>query len=704
MAEKRVFAFKSDAMGTMKVADVSAAKVRPAVVTPQVQVRDHRVGAVARPRPAGRTVALAESNLATQRTIVHRRADIRTDVFLDARYVSQFPIRPWLASRRADLTVPVAPAAAPTDADVFESPDGTVRYALPRYALQFDRVGTVDEPRIAIADRDGTPTLVITLNEAPAPASGHGVQELPHALAVTLKYQQPVLGGGNPVVQELSFPSVLLDPTQTIVTAERPLTTPGQRQQILGALGSPAAASTLVVTRGIEVGVPTGTQAADGSPGYRVATLAIDCVIDPVPLILSDAQRARLGGGAAAVQPLVRLRVPFEGKSYSYWQDPAFPELFYFLPDRFQLARAPDGDREPLLRIRARDAIKAEELQVIIEFEAHPTIAAARLDAARPTLEAAAKSRGATSPIRLEILPQAQPILRLALPQNGVVSGALVERRDTEIDLERGLTHGETLPLADFNLVYDALFGHSLSLLRGEIRVDAGGGEPDDIPLELRIDRTADKVLTEELGEPGPEGFPIRFSNPIESPVRIEHLSAVAMIGDTRTPLRFQSVEGISMGPVLQPGEAGGAMLIPQQPLPAGNVEIVVDQSELVVEPDRQALWRNVFDSSATPQLTTEIHVGAVPGQFVSADRPDDRVIAFVVTVERGNTVRLTETALEAKAIVQVPVEPLLTGAPVPPIRYRTETWWQSGGIGTSPWRETDSRDLLPVKMPPVAS
>ena len=145
-------------------------------------------------------------------------------------------------------------------------------------------------------------------------------------------------------------------------------------------------------------------------------------------------------------------------------------------------------------------------------------------------------------------------------------------------------------------------------------------------------------------------------------------------------------------------------MLVPQQPLPAGNVEIIVDQSDVVVEPDRQALWRKVFDSSATPQLTTEIRVGAVPGQFVSADRPDDRVIAFVVTVERGGTVRLTETALEAKAVVQVPVEPLLTGAPVPPIRYRTETWWQSGGIGTSPWRETDSRDLLPVKTPPAAA
>ena len=85
---------------------------------------------------------------------------------------TEFPFGRRLAFRRADLSVPVAPTATPTDADVFESPDGTVRYALPRYALQFDRVGTVDEPRIVIADRNGTPTIVVMLNEAPSPASG----------------------------------------------------------------------------------------------------------------------------------------------------------------------------------------------------------------------------------------------------------------------------------------------------------------------------------------------------------------------------------------------------------------------------------------------------------------------------------------------------------------------------------------------------
>jgi hypothetical protein len=37
----------------------------------------------------------------------------------------------------------------------------------------------------------------------------------------------------------------------------------------------------------------------------------------------------------------------------------------------------------------------------------------------------------------------------------------------------------------------------------------------------------------------------------------------------------------------------------------------------------------------------------------------------------------------------------------MPPIRYRTETWWGSGGIGVSQWREADATILFPVKTAP---
>jgi hypothetical protein len=96
--------------------------------------------------------------------------------------------------------------------------------------------------------------------------------------------------------------------------------------------------------------------------------------------------------------------------------------------------------------------------------------------------------------------------------------------------------------------------------------------------------------------------------------------------------------------------------------------------------------------------MTRQVTVEAVAFLFSSPERPNDRVAAFVVTLKHGGTVRLTET--ELRGTVRVPIEPLITGAPVPPIRYRTETWWSSG-IGVSEWREANGTILFPVRNLP---
>jgi hypothetical protein len=61
-----------------------------------------------------------------------------------------------------------------------------------------------------------------------------------------------------------------------------------------------------------------------------------------------------------------------------------------------------------------------------------------------------------------------------------------------------------------------------------------------------------------------------------------------------------------------------------------------------------------------------------------------------------------TEAELKGTTIVQVPMEPFITGAPEPPIRYKTEAWWGSRGIGVSQWREADGIWLLPVMTAPA--
>ncbi|MFF3940461.1 hypothetical protein [Streptomyces phaeofaciens] len=605
----------------------------------------------------------------------------------------------WLplgtALTRGELRVPVSPSRTPSDADVYENPDGTARMALPRYALAFDRVGTADEPRIAVGARDGVDTLLITLVRAPSPADGSGVGMLPHAVSVSLKYRLPVIEGGE-VVHEVVFPTTTQN--GATVTAELPLTAPGLREQLLAALASLSASASLTVGRGITVGVPTGTQAPNGEPGYEEQSLRLDCTVPPNPLVISTAQRDRLGGAGGAVAPFRRLRIPFGGRGHSYWQDPVWPHRFFFVPDRFRLARSATG---PALRVRAADAANEADIKVTLEFFARAVTDPLRLEQARPALEQQARAGGSLLPVEVSVLPEAQPVLRLALPADGAPASSLTERPGALIDLELGLTHAETLRYDDFRLVYEALFGASLSLLRGEVRIGAGGDHAEDLPLELRLETMAGDALTLALDELRPDRIAATLTNATESPARIEWLSASALLGDREIPLR---IDCLPPGHRLEPGGHLPVALVPAETLPeAGPDRIVLDQAGVVGEPDRQAVWNRVFDHTATPQLARSVQVEALPALFTASDRPTDRVAAFVVVVENGGTVRLTEAELKATTTVRVPIKPLLTGAPLPSLRYRTETWWQSGGVGVSAWRETPATILLPVKTAPQA-
>lgn len=276
----------------------------------------------------------------------------------------------------------------------------------------------------------------------------------------------------------------------------------------------------------------------------------------------------------------------------------------------------------------------------------------------------------------------------------------MTERPDADIDLEAGLAHVETMGLEDFKLVYQALFGASLTLLRGEVRVATGGG-PEDVPLELRIDKTIGDVLAVSAGASSSEGLGYRPVNVIESPVRIDELfKATAEVGDKLVRLRTITIVA---GQRLAPGQGIDVVLEAEEPIaPPGPDAIVFDQSGVVVEPDAAAVWSVVFDRSAAAQMTRSVTVEAFAPMFTSPDRPSDHVVAFVVTVEHGGSVRLTETELSATTMVRVPIEPLITGAAMPPIRYRTETVWVVGGIVVSPWRESDGTYVVPVRTAPA--
>ncbi|MGV9868077.1 thioredoxin domain-containing protein, partial [Rhodococcus koreensis] len=417
----------------------------------------------------------------------------------------------WWEFRRLNSVRPIADTQD-VDEEQFDSPTGDQVFALPRYALVFDTVADADEPRIVIAQRDGVPTVSVTLVKTDNAEVDPQAAEMPHESLVWLGISAPGVDGALETTQ-FSFESLTFDANKQVLTAHGAIDRPGFREQLVAAFGSLAANTTLHVTRAVRVAAPTGRTFEDGEPAYDDVDGFVDSIVSPAPLVLSDRQRGRLGGAAAGA-PMRRLRLAFRGRVHTFWQDPVDAERFYFLPDVFLLARSDAAPRAPTMRIHAVANDANTDPRVAMEFTAQPVVDPERLRAAVPALAQDAADHGSTKPVRLEQFHEAQPLLRLTLPRDGIPT--LTDHPETVIDLESGLLHAETFTLADFRVVYDAFFGASLTVMRGEIRVAADGPAPEDIPLELRLDRTAGeslRVTAQPISFPTTE---VRLTNQIE--------------------------------------------------------------------------------------------------------------------------------------------------------------------------------------------
>jgi hypothetical protein len=197
---------------------------------------------------------------------------------------------------------------------------------------------------------------------------------------------------------------------------------------------------------------------------------------------------ADLAADAAARPKLMRYQFPWRGRFYSYFRSSERPDRWYYLPDRFEL-----GLEGQFPKLSATFGGAPEAQTVELAYEAAPWTDAARIEAARATLQ---PSAGAT--VSLEALSFDEAGLFLSLP-DAAGSGPYLRREGVRVDSRAGVKDRLSLTLAEFQRLYAALFSDSGSTFSGAVRVEIDGSAHERVPFEARVKGISPESFWETL-------------------------------------------------------------------------------------------------------------------------------------------------------------------------------------------------------------
>ena len=658
---------------------------------------------------------------------------------------------------RDKLDCPLTDTVVVSDVLIFQGATNGVSYHLPRYRLATHSVNGVDQYIIRMEHAANDWILRVGLEKFRAPeiAAAPVTSELAHDLLVRLTFNVTMAGGGT-TSKELPFQDIGVTQDGSLVVATLHFSSPAERDQVLAAITTANAAAGLQISRAIRVGIPaTPLGTMPGAQLYRAVTRGVNMVAEPNPLFLNLALNRYLFDGdapAAGGLGLTPFQLQWKDRFFTYWQDTGRPELFYYLPDSFRLARRSQAPFLPMLSIKVvGSAAKAEDAQMSFEFVAVPWVDPARLAAARhelakrvkvtdPTAPAAAKpgdlggllggllghaiggdtgsgvgsmvggvlsgALGAGSEgsnLKFEPLIAAKSALWLALPGAGGAAGGLAERPGAQVDMRTALVNSELFSLTQFQAVWTALFGGSLSLLRGEVRIDLGNNTREVVPVSVRLDETAGDVL-EIVSAPGtkPNTLKATLTNTIESAILIRRFDAITADNALMT---LTTPDGKPLAlPVTLPQSATLELLLtnPGPPLPEGkSLQASFDVDAVAVKGDPQAVWTALLDPTTPADFSRSIDVEAFGSMFdAPAASPDDKVQVILVEFENGSTVQLTPAAPKAAASVRTPLFDLvLQKGGNSEYRYRCKVMRKSSRLSDQDWR-TDSTEILFPELP----
>jgi hypothetical protein len=436
---------------------------------------------------------------------------------------------------------------------------------------------------------------------------------------------------------------------------------------------------------------------------FEVVSRVMDWTVAPNPFVFTTDLHRYIFGNVVPPEGgkigFVLRQVVWRERSHTYYQESLEPHRFHFLPDSFKVARRPETPHYPTLAVRFPNPDAAVDVMpVTLEYVAEPYFDSERLEAAAAEMKRKLPElAGGDREIEFEPLLSDTTRLFLTLPR-GETGPQREERKGATISLRTGILDAITLPMRDFQGLFDALLGSSAVVFQGEVVLEIDAGIPADrVPVICRLsDLIGDIFDVNVEQDASASGVRATLHNAIESPAEIRGLEAVLTRGDMEAD---GVISGLSFeAPVaVRPGEALNCQVTPTTVLGgSGEVAVLFDFDQVVVKPDAEAVWAAVVDQTKLPEFTRTIKVKTIKQTFEpKPDQPSDPVVAVVVDFERGDTVELNADKLETDAKVRLSLaDYVIRRLDTAQYRYAVTVIRASGQSRDSEWR-TDRIGIL---------
>jgi hypothetical protein len=449
----------------------------------------------------------------------------------------------------------------------------------------------------------------------------------------------------------------------------------------------------------ISVGAPLPPPAP--VPLFRQVTRVLDAIADPAdftfPLALHPYIYGDLGAPPGTARSLIARVVTWGGVSHTYYQDPDDTWEFSYLPDCFKLARRQGPTYEPLMTlhfaVRSDGSDPFAATRVSLEYIAVPVVDQNRLADAAAKLKpfvSVPLPAGIDGPRFTPLIDVDADKVRLHLTMPGAVGSG--SRPQLRVNLRAGISDTLEMGLAEFQPLFDALFGAGLTLFTGEVDVNLGDGAGNSIPFAARINDAVGDVVTYKAV---PEGTGLRFTlaNVIESPITISRQPAVLSRNGQPCPATVSGAD-FSSPITVASGTALEFLLTPKEPLSAGDdLKALLDLSGVTVIPDREEIFKKILDPAVTT-FPDKVHVFTGENRFSTGDPPPAHI---VVEFEGGGAVDLHPGHLDDHAEIPKSIADfVLRRSSAGSYKYRLRTVASTGGgapvIGA--WISDTTREL----------